>query len=78
MSTVTKMLRAIRNKCSAITDFSTRPFWIEQRGATATEYGITVGFIAFVIIFGVGLFGVALDGYFTALEADLKAALGIP
>ncbi|TLM85920.1 Flp family type IVb pilin [Pseudarthrobacter sp. NamE5] len=50
----------------------------EQRGATATEYGILVGFIAIVIVAGVGLFGVALDSVFGFLTTGIKTALGIP
>lgn len=32
-----------------------------ERGATATEYGLLVGFIAMAIVVGVGLFGTALN-----------------
>lgn len=53
--------------------------WLEEdRGATATEYSIMVGFIALVITAGVGAFGIAVDGYFNQLGMGLKAALGIP
>ena len=38
-----------------------------ERGATATEYGLLVGLIALIIVGGVGLFGTALDGFFTEL-----------
>lgn len=50
----------------------------EERGATATEYSIMVGFIALVIVAGVGAFGLALNDVFTGLGNDLKTALGIP
>ncbi|MDQ0147904.1 MULTISPECIES: Flp family type IVb pilin [Pseudarthrobacter] len=50
----------------------------EEDGATATEYGITVGFIAIVIVAGVGLFGLSLNGFFDHLTTGLKAALGLP
>jgi len=50
----------------------------EEHGATATEYAITVGFIAIVIVAGVGLFGIALNGYFGTLTTGVKTALGIP
>ena len=50
----------------------------EEDGATATEYAITVGFIAIVIVAGVGLFGISLNGYFGNLTTGIKTALGIP
>ncbi|WP_457950859.1 Flp family type IVb pilin [Pseudarthrobacter sp. alpha12b] len=50
----------------------------EEGGATATEYGITVGFIAIVIVAGVGLFGLSLNGFFDHLTTGIKTALGIP
>ncbi|NYE38905.1 pilus assembly protein Flp/PilA [Nocardioides cavernae] len=46
----------------------------DERGATATEYGLLVGFIAIVIVAGVGLFGTALDTYFGGL-ADWLAGV---
>ncbi|MGW9415108.1 Flp family type IVb pilin [Arthrobacter cupressi] len=49
-----------------------------ERGATATEYSVMTGFVALIIVFGVGLFGTALDGYFVDLTNGLKAALGLP
>ena len=39
----------------------------DDRGATATEYGLLVGFIAIVIVAGVGFFGDALNDYFQGL-----------
>lgn len=50
----------------------------EENGATATEYSITVGFIAIVIVAGVGLFGIALNDYFDDLVTGVKTALGLP
>ena len=35
-----------------------------ERGATATEYGLLVGFIAMAILVGVGAFGTALNTVF--------------
>lgn len=39
----------------------------EEKGATATEYGLLVGLIALVIVFGVGIFGNALNAFFDSL-----------
>ncbi|WP_082071861.1 Flp family type IVb pilin [Pseudarthrobacter chlorophenolicus] len=50
----------------------------EERGATATEYGISVGFIAIVIVVGVGALGLALNDSFNDLTTGIKTALGIP
>lgn len=49
-----------------------------EHGATATEYSILVGFVAMVIVTGVGLFGTALNGYFDTLVTGVKTALGLP
>ncbi|WP_115790350.1 Flp family type IVb pilin [Arthrobacter silvisoli] len=49
-----------------------------EGGATATEYSVMTGFVALIIVFGVGLFGTALNGYFGDLTNGLKAALGLP
>jgi len=40
-------------------------------GATATEYGLLVAFIAFLIIAGVTLFGGALNTYFGRLATTV-------
>jgi len=53
-------------------------FLQSERGATATEYSVMTGFVALIIVGGVGLFGVALNGYFGDLSNGLKAALGLP
>lgn len=50
----------------------------QERGATATEYSILAGFIAIVIVAGVGLFGVALNSFFGFLTNGVRTALGIP
>lgn len=50
----------------------------EERGATATEYSILAGFIAFVIVAGVSLFGVALNSFYGFLTTGIRAALGLP
>jgi pilus assembly protein Flp/PilA len=50
----------------------------QERGATATEYSLMVGFIAIVIVAGVGSFGVALDSVFGFLTTGIRTALGIP
>ncbi|CAN7268756.1 Flp family type IVb pilin [Pseudarthrobacter oxydans] len=50
----------------------------QERGATATEYSILTGFIAMVIVAGVGLFGTSLNLFFGFLTTGVKTALGIP
>ncbi len=47
----------------------------DERGATATEYGLLVGFIAVVIVVGVGVFGEALNGYFDGLGVWLASVI---
>ena len=39
----------------------------EEKGATATEYGLLVGLIALIIVVGVGFFGDALNTFFQGL-----------
>ncbi|WP_115790356.1 Flp family type IVb pilin [Arthrobacter silvisoli] len=43
-----------------------------EKGATATEYGLLVGLIALVIVFGVGMFGTALDQFFQNLAGVVQ------
>lgn len=43
-----------------------------ERGATATEYSLLVGLIALVLVVGVGLFGTALDTWFTDLGTTVS------
>lgn len=50
----------------------------EETGATASEYSLVVAFIAIVIVAGVGVFGIALNGVFVDLTTGVKTALGIP
>jgi pilus assembly protein Flp/PilA len=50
----------------------------DEHGATATEYGILTGFIAIVIVAGVGAFGTTLNLYFGELSTGVRNALGIP
>ena len=38
-----------------------------EKGATATEYSLLVGLIALGIVIGVGIFGTALNTWFTNL-----------
>lgn len=47
----------------------------DERGATATEYGLIVGFIAFIIVVGVGLFGRSLNVYFNTLATWITTTL---
>lgn len=42
-----------------------------EDGATATEYGILVGFLAFAIILGVTAFGVSVDNWYDAMAATV-------
>lgn len=39
----------------------------EEVGATAAEYGLLVALIALIIVVGVGLFGGALNDFFSGL-----------
>ena len=43
----------------------------DERGATATEYALLVGLIALIIVVGVGLFGQALNTWFTSLATTV-------
>ena len=51
---------------------------VRERGATATEYSLLVGFIALVIVAGVGAYGLALNGFIAGLATAVKTALGVP
>lgn len=57
---------------------SVRKFAADDHGATATEYGILMAFIAVIAMAGVSLFGLALSGWFDELTVHLKVVLGIP
>ncbi|MCW2736404.1 Flp family type IVb pilin [Nocardioides sp.] len=43
----------------------------DEDGATATEYGLLVGLIALIIVVGVGLFGDALNAFFSDLATQV-------
>ena len=43
----------------------------DDKGATATEYGLLVGLIALLIVIGVGLFGTALNSFFASLATTV-------
>lgn len=43
----------------------------DEKGATATEYGLLVGLIALIIVVGVGFFGNALNAFFNDLGATV-------
>ena len=40
----------------------------DEKGATATEYGLLVGLIALIIVVGVGFFGESLNTFFQGLS----------
>lgn len=50
----------------------------DQRGATATEYGILLSFLALALVLGVTAFGQALNLHYVGMTTTLKTALGIP
>lgn len=43
----------------------------DEKGATATEYGLLVGLIALIIVIGVGLFGKSLNTFFSGLATTV-------
>jgi pilus assembly protein Flp/PilA len=47
----------------------------DERGATATEYGLLVGFIAIAIVAGVAVFGDALNTYYDGLGTWLASVI---
>jgi pilus assembly protein Flp/PilA len=53
----------------------TTPAPRDERGATATEYGLLVGFIALAIVIGVTAFGTALDGFFGRLATAVNGLI---
>ncbi|ACL40607.1 Flp/Fap pilin component [Pseudarthrobacter chlorophenolicus A6] len=55
-----------------------RHFNRSEKGATATEYGILVAFLAFALVLGVSAFGQALNLHYQDMTSDLRTALGIP
>ena len=44
----------------------------DEKGATATEYGLLVGLIALIIVVGLGAFGGALNEFFNTLAGTVK------
>jgi pilus assembly protein Flp/PilA len=50
----------------------------EEKGATATEYGILMAFLVVIALAGISFFGLALSGWYDELTAHLKVVLGIP
>lgn len=57
---------------------SLQRFRAQEGGATATEYSLLAGFIAIVIVTGVGAFGAALNSSYLGLVTGITTALGIP
>lgn len=55
-----------------------RALMTDQRGATATEYGILVAFLAMALVIGITAFGQALNLHYQNLATTLSSALGIP
>ncbi|MCY1674063.1 Flp family type IVb pilin [Pseudarthrobacter sp. SL88] len=55
-----------------------RNFRRSEKGATATEYGILVAFLAFALALGIMAFGQALNLHYQDMTSDLRTALGIP
>ncbi len=47
----------------------------DEHGATATEYGLLVGFIAMVIVISVAAFGNSLADYYTVMADWVTATL---
>ncbi|WP_206065010.1 Flp family type IVb pilin [Nocardioides sp. JQ2195] len=45
----------------------------DEKGATATEYGLLVAFIAVVIIVAVTLFGEALNSFFQDMVTEVNS-----
>ena len=43
-----------------------------EKGATATEYSLLIAFVAFAIIVGAGLFGTALNEWFSDLAVKVN------
>ncbi|GAB5078102.1 Flp family type IVb pilin [Arthrobacter sp. AD-310] len=55
-----------------------RSFTRNERGATATEYGMLVGFLALAMVLGVTAFGQALNTHYQGLATAIGTALGVP
>ena len=48
---------------------------LQDRGATATEYAILLGFLAMALIAGITVFGAALETWFQNLATTLDTLL---
>ena len=57
----------------ALTLFVARLSRHDDRGATATEYGILVGFMVFAMILGLTVFGDALGNQFSAMSTRVTS-----
>jgi pilus assembly protein Flp/PilA len=53
----------------SLTPVSVRLRRHDERGATATEYAILVGFMVFAMILGLTVFGNALSSQFSAMSS---------
>lgn len=51
----------------------TTPVRKDERGATATEYGLLVALIALAIVISVQFFGEALAAFFDAITAEVES-----
>jgi pilus assembly protein Flp/PilA len=45
----------------------------DEKGQDGAEYGLLVALIAIIIVVGVGLFGTALNDFFTGLASTVTA-----
>lgn len=51
----------------------------DEKGATAVEYGLTIGIISVVVLLGAGLMTGALDDLWAAIEGYLdNVTAGVP
>jgi Flp pilus assembly pilin Flp len=50
----------------------------DEKGATATEYGVLLSFIVLITMGTIVLLGLELMGWYDELTAYLKLVLGIP
>jgi Flp pilus assembly pilin Flp len=46
-----------------------------EAGATASEYALLMGFIALVIVIGIGAFGLSVNGWYEGLAIGVEAVL---